>query len=108
VGEESFEERRAISTSEMEVIADQEAMGPICDTTTYRFWGGSEILNPFGINIANAKLYEEDEIYAEIQRDFIRRKRIVLPYLRNDDPYFTHRELQRILYKKFVKDSDPF
>ena len=29
-----------------------------------------------------------------------RQKKILLPYLRNDDPYFTHRELQRILFDK--------
>ncbi|MFC1884712.1 nitrilase-related carbon-nitrogen hydrolase, partial [Thermodesulfobacteriota bacterium] len=106
VGEESFEERRAISTSEMEIIADQEMTGPLSGTKRYRFWGGSKILNPFGINMAEAKLYEEDEISGEIQREFLRRKKIVLPYLRNDDPYFTYRELQRILYDKDGKHDE--
>jgi len=35
----------------------------------------------------------------------LRQKRILLPYLREDAPYFTHRELQRILYGKENKDS---
>lgn len=64
----------------------------------FNFWGGSEIVNPFGVTIAKAKQYEPDEISAEFSRDLLRRKKILLPYLRNDDPYFTHRELQRILY----------
>ena len=106
VGEESFEERRAISGGEREIIADQEVAGPISATKTYRFWGGSEILNPFGIIMAKAELYEEDEISGAIERDFIRRKRIVLPYLRNDDPYFTHRELQRILFNKPARETE--
>ena len=66
----------------------------------YQFWGGSEILNPFGKVMAKAKMYEEDDIYADLSRDILRQKRILLPYLRNDDPYFTHRELQRILFEK--------
>jgi len=51
------------------------------------------------MNIAKAKLYEPDLIFGEMERDLLRRKRIRLPYLRNDDPYFTHRELSRILYE---------
>jgi hypothetical protein len=42
---------------------------------------------------------KRDEILAEISRDLLRQKRILLPYLRNDDPYFTHRQLDRILYE---------
>ncbi len=66
--------------------------------TTYSFWGGSEIVNPFGKQIAKAAMHQEDQIEAEISRDLLRQKRILLPYLRNDDPYFTHRELDRILF----------
>lgn len=65
-----------------------------------RFWGGSEIVNPFGLQEAKAAMYEEDELMGEISRDLLRRKKIILPYLRVDDPYFTHRELDRILYGK--------
>ena len=65
-----------------------------------RFWGGSGIVNPFGQEEAKAAMYEEDELIGEISRDLLRRKKIILPYLRGDDPYFTHRELDRILYGK--------
>ena len=71
-------------------------IGPL----VYTFWGGSEIVNPFGHTMAKAELYEPDEIFGEISRDLLRQKRILLPYLRNDDPYFTHRELHKILYGK--------
>jgi predicted amidohydrolase len=64
----------------------------------YRFWGGSEIINPFGQPLVRAALYEEDKISATLSRDLLRRKKILLPYLRNDDPYFTHRALGQILY----------
>jgi len=62
------------------------------------FWGGSELVNPFGLTVAKAAMYEEDELHGEISRELLRKKKIVLPYLRADDPYFTHRELDRILY----------
>nr|UQM69634.1 nitrilase [Desulfococcus multivorans] len=68
------------------------------DDNPFRFWGGSEIINPFGHVITSAALFEPDAVFADISRDLVRRKRILLPYLRNDDPYFTHRELGRILY----------
>ena len=70
------------------------------DDNPFRFWGGSEVINPFGQAIISAALFDPDAISAHISRDIIRKKRIALPYLRNDDPYFTHRELGRILYGK--------
>ena len=65
-----------------------------------RFWGGSEIINPFGMGVAKAAMYKEDMIFGEISRDLRRKKKIILPYLRGDDPFFTHRELDRILFGK--------
>jgi predicted amidohydrolase len=100
VGEESFRERRAASDIEADQTKSEEDSPVLCETTTYRFWGGSEIINPFGHPIAKADLYKQDEIFGEISRDLLRQKKILLPYLRNDDPYFTYRELQRILHDK--------
>jgi len=73
------------------------------DDNPFRFWGGSEIINPFGLPIATAALYDTDVIFADISRDLIRKKRILLPYLKGDDPHFTYRELTRILYEKSRK-----
>jgi hypothetical protein len=56
------------------------------DDNPFRFWGGSEIINPFGQAIITAALFDPDAIFAEISRDIVRKKRILLPYLRNDDP----------------------
>ncbi len=94
VGCEIFEDQRASDAGTKDVT---DAQG---DDNPFRFWGGSEIINPFGQAIVTAALFDPDAIFADISRDLIRTKRIVLPYLRNDDPYFTHRELERILYKK--------
>jgi predicted amidohydrolase len=67
---------------------------------TYHFWGGSEMINPFGHAIYKAAKYDEDMVMGGISKDMLRRKKIVLPYLKNDDPYFTYRELGRILYPR--------
>lgn len=93
VGCEVFEDLR--SRDETPEDATDTSM---VDDNPFRFWGGSEIINPFGHVITSAALFEPDAVFADISRDLVRRKRILLPYLRNDDPYFTHRELGRILY----------
>ena len=100
VGEEAWEEQRSFLAVETAKIRDMRPARPPSDIHTFRFWGGSEIINPFGQNMASAGLYDPDEIFADISKDLLRKKRILLPYLRNDDPYFTHRELGQILYGK--------
>ena len=103
VGEEAWNERDS-----MLAIEHPQDGAPLTALENikvpFKFWGGSEIINPFGQQIAKAALYEKDAIFGEISNDLLRQKRILLPYLRNDDPFFTHRELQRILYHKGNKD----
>ena len=99
VGAETLEVNRPVSDGQQAGEGQEEGSGAVCGRTTYNFWGGSEIVNPFGKQIAKAAMHEPDEIVAEISRDLLRQKRILLPYLRNDDPYFTHRQLDRILYE---------
>ena len=100
VGEETVQEKRAPLGVPPGQTKEDEDSAQLCETQTYRFWGGSEIINPFGQQTTKAALYEPDEISGEISRNLLRQKKILLPYLRNDDPYFTHRELERILYGK--------
>jgi len=106
VGEESFVERITATSPLPGQAVLREAPDSTCQMKTYRFWGGSEIINPFGLQITKAALYKPAEISGEISRDLLRRKKILLPYLRNDDPFFTYRELQRILYKKRGSDAE--
>ena len=94
VGCEVFEDLRSVENEQAEPAPEN------LDENPFRFWGGSEIINPFGQAIITAALFDPDAIFADISRDIVRKKRILLPYLRNDDPYFTHRELERILYSK--------
>ena len=60
------------------------------------FWGGSEILDPFGNGLAKAKYYEEDMIAADVGLDAVRRKRTMSPLLRDEDLDLTINELIRI------------
>lgn len=60
------------------------------------FWGGSEILDPFGHRIGKAKYYEEDFIIGEVAIDSVRRKRTMAPLLRDEDVDLTINELMRI------------
>lgn len=60
------------------------------------FWGGSEIVDPFGQRIAKAKYYEEDFIVREVSLQSVRRKRAMAPLLRDEDLDLTINELIRI------------
>ncbi|MFQ5903665.1 MAG: nitrilase-related carbon-nitrogen hydrolase [Candidatus Binatia bacterium] len=60
------------------------------------FWGGSEILDPFGQKIAKAKYYDEDFIVGEVALESVRRKRTMAPLLRDEDMDLTINELLRI------------
>ncbi len=60
------------------------------------FWGGSEIVDPFGQRIAKAKYYDEDFVVAEISLESVRRKRTMSPLLRDEDIDLTINELMRI------------
>lgn len=60
------------------------------------FWGGSEILDPFGQRVAKAKYYDEDFVLAEISLESVRRKRTMSPLLRDEDIDLTINELMRI------------
>jgi len=99
VGEESWSETASMLAVESGQT-NVPSMSKTLEKKIYKFWGGSEIINPFGQPIAKAVLYDTDNISGKISRDLVRQKRILLPYLRNDDPFFTHRELQRILHER--------
>ena len=86
---------RPLNRRDMEQGAAEE--GDEAAMEAFSFWGGSEIIDPFGRTLAKAKMYATDYITAEVSRDLIRKKRILMPYLKNDDPHFTLRELERIL-----------
>jgi len=60
------------------------------------FWGGSEVVDPFGQRLAKAKYYDEDFIISEVAFEAVRRKRTMSPLLRDEDIDLTINELMRI------------
>jgi predicted amidohydrolase len=60
------------------------------------FWGGSEIVDPFGQRLAKAKYYDEDFLLTDISLESVRRKRTMSPLLRDEDIDLTINELMRI------------
>ncbi|MGH7823703.1 MAG: nitrilase-related carbon-nitrogen hydrolase [Candidatus Binatia bacterium] len=60
------------------------------------FWGGSEIVDPFGQRVTKAKYYDEDFIVGDVTLESVRRKRTMAPLLRDEDIDLTINELMRI------------
>ncbi len=60
------------------------------------FWGGSEVVDPFGNVIAAGKLFEEDMIYAEVNYEEVRRARHQARHFLDEDLDLTIRNLQKI------------
>lgn len=63
------------------------------------FWGGSEIVDPFGNVIASAKLFEEDLIFADLNFEEVRRARHQARHFLDEDLDLTIKNLLRIGYK---------
>jgi predicted amidohydrolase len=60
------------------------------------FWGGSEIIDPFGERIAKASYSDEELLLGEIDLDTVRRSRVRSPLLRDEKIDFCLREMQQI------------
>lgn len=60
------------------------------------FWGGSEIVDPFGNVLAAAKLFEEDIIYAEVNFEEVRRARHQARHFQDEDLDLTIKNLNKI------------
>ena len=61
------------------------------------FWGGSRVIGPDGVVLAEAPLFEEALLLAEIDLDEVGRARSALPLLRDERLELTRRELDRII-----------
>jgi predicted amidohydrolase len=64
------------------------------------FFGGSAVYNPFGKQIAQARLFEEDLLMVDLDLDQVRKARYEMPILRDEKIELTIRELKRILKER--------
>ncbi len=62
----------------------------------FHFWGGSQIVNPFGETEATAKYAEPDLLVHTLDLNKIRAARLQMPLRRDEDMALTQRELARI------------
>lgn len=69
------------------------------------FWGGSEIVDPFGQRIAKAKYYEEAFLAGDVTLESVRRKRTMAPLLRDEDLDLTINELMRIRERPVAQEK---
>ncbi len=60
------------------------------------FWGGSRVLAPDGSLVADAPLFEETLLVTEIDTDALRRARLKLPTLRDEQSELVRHEMGRI------------
>ncbi|MBK6504337.1 MAG: hypothetical protein IPG02_01370 [Ignavibacteria bacterium] len=60
------------------------------------FWGGSEVVDPFGTVIAVAKIFEEDMIYADIDMSEVKRARQQARHFLDENIDITLKNLERI------------
>ncbi|MBI3194348.1 MAG: hypothetical protein HYZ34_07780, partial [Ignavibacteriae bacterium] len=63
------------------------------------FWGGSEVISPSGEVVVQAKLFDEDLVFAEIDDNEVRRARQFSRHFLDDDLYLVRKELRRISKK---------
>jgi predicted amidohydrolase len=61
------------------------------------FWGGSRVIGPDGVVLAQAPLFEETLLLAEIDLDDVARARTALPLLRDERLELTRREYDRMI-----------
>jgi predicted amidohydrolase len=60
------------------------------------FWGGSHVLAPDGKTLAAAPYFDDALVFAEIDTDALRRARLDLPILRDEQRELVRHELGRV------------
>ena len=63
-----------------------------------KFWGESELIDPFGSLVAASEDDSEEVVLATIDRSVIREARTVLNTVRDEDPRFLQRQLSRVIH----------
>lgn len=61
------------------------------------FWGGSEVIDPFGRRLAKAAYFKEELVTVELDLQKVERSRLRTPLLRDEKLNFSINELTRVL-----------
>ncbi|MGA8941428.1 MAG: nitrilase-related carbon-nitrogen hydrolase [Thermoactinomyces sp.] len=69
------------------------------------FYGGSQVVDPFGETEAQAELFEEDLLIVDLDLDKVRKARFQTPVMRDENLDLTIRELTRIKRKRTGEGS---
>jgi predicted amidohydrolase len=64
------------------------------------FWGGSEVIAPTGDALFSAPLHDEGVYVVDVDLEDVRRERIALPLLRDEQPETVLRQLERIVRER--------
>lgn len=64
------------------------------------FWGGSEVVTPFGEVAIAAKIMDEEMVYAEIDYNLVRRARQQARHFLDEQPELILSELQQIIHRR--------
>ncbi|MEW5799635.1 MAG: nitrilase-related carbon-nitrogen hydrolase, partial [Bacteroidota bacterium] len=64
------------------------------------FWGGSQIVDPTGLPLVTAKMFEEDLIFGKIEEHATRRARRFSRHFVDDSPEFTITQLKKSLKRR--------
>lgn len=64
------------------------------------FWGGSEVIGPAGDVLVQAKLFDDDMVFADIDGNELRRARRLSRHFLDDDPDLVRHELRRVATRK--------
>lgn len=70
-----------------------------------RFWGKSEVIDPFGRSMATAAMDQEELLMTELDLAWVREARIALPTTRDQDLNFISHHLNALIEKRMVSDN---
>lgn len=94
LGQETFARLLGLMTIYVNRVGTEEGL---------TFWGGSQVMDPFGKVLCEMPMYEESRAICEIDMDSVSRARSLFPHLKEGRPEFILQELQRIRQSQISK-----
>jgi predicted amidohydrolase len=94
LGQETFARLLGLMTIYVNRVGTEEGL---------TFWGGSQVMDPFGKVICELPMYEEARAICEIDMESVTRARSLFPHLKEGRPDFILQEMQRIRHGQTPK-----